>query len=280
VLLTATLLSCEPAGVPSAPHARVAAPAPKPTTRPVALEAPAPTSAPKPPAPPGAGELVALSVDGFAEAVVAVPRVAPTPRPIVVATHGNYDRPEWQCEVWQAIVAERAFVLCPRGKTRRDSPSANDVRFTYSSNMVLQQELDAALPALLQRWAGHVDDGPVVYTGFSLGAIMGVKIAARQPKRYPRLVLVEGGYNRWTPERVRAYARGGGQRVLFVCGQRGCESAAKQAAMRLERAGVRARVVAAIGEGHSYGGAVSKLAAQEMPWVLEDDPRWPVDQQR
>jgi hypothetical protein len=34
-------------------------------------------------------------------------------RPIALATHGNYDRPSWQCHEWQRLLGARAFVLCP-----------------------------------------------------------------------------------------------------------------------------------------------------------------------
>lgn len=38
-----------------------------------------------------------LAVPGFGEAVVYAPQ-GEGPRVVVVAAHGNYDRPEWQCD--------------------------------------------------------------------------------------------------------------------------------------------------------------------------------------
>ncbi|MBW2453040.1 MAG: alpha/beta hydrolase [Deltaproteobacteria bacterium] len=240
----------------------------------VGTAAPTASAAPADPPLTEAGQLVELEVPGFATAVVAVPAAAKRPWPLVIATHGNYDRPGWQCEVWHRTFAARTFVLCPRGIPRPDSPSADDTRFHYQSNKVLERELDAGIAALSIRYAAHLAEGPVLYTGFSLGAILGVKIAARHPKRFPWLVLVEGGHDAWTSARVKAYADGGGKRVLFACGQKGCQIAAKRAARKLETAGIGTRVELSPGLGHSYGGPISQLVRNNLAWLLEGDDRW------
>ncbi|WP_437876987.1 hypothetical protein [Sorangium sp. So ce513] len=218
--------------------------------------------------------LVELAVEGFASAVVSVPLGATGRRPVLIASHGNYDRPEWQCEVWRGIAGGDVFILCPRGVARSDSPSAGDVRFTYESNARLEQEIDAGLAALRASFPEHVDPGPALYTGFSLGAIMGSAIAARRAALFPRLVLVEGGHDRWTPATAKAFAAGGGQRVLFVCAQAGCGAAAAAAAARLEKAGVQTRVVRSKEAGHRYDGPVAEETQRALGWVTARDPRW------
>lgn len=125
-------------------------PTPEPSTEPDPKPEP-------PPTPPDAGQLVALDVQGHRDAVVAVPRRADPGRPLLVATHGNYDGPAWQCREWQRIAGDEIFVLCPRGEPRPDSPSADDTRFTYASNAALERELDAALSPGL----GHTYGGPM-----------------------------------------------------------------------------------------------------------------------
>jgi pimeloyl-ACP methyl ester carboxylesterase len=212
---------------------------------------------------------VLLEVKGHGDAVVSLPRGALGKRPVVIATHGNYDRPEWQCMVWREIVGDSAFILCPRGVSRPDSPSREDIRFTYSSNQALEQELDAALAALRERFAGYVDDSAPLYTGFSLGAIMGVSIAARAPSRYRRLVLIEGGHDKWTPEAAKAFAAGGGERVLFVCSQAYCANDARRASARLDKAGVATKVVRGPDVGHRYDGPTAAETKKALPWVLE-----------
>jgi len=217
--------------------------------------------------------LISLPVDGYGSAVVSLPLGASGPRPVLVATHGNYDRPEWQCQEWRQVVENRAFVLCPRGYARSDSPGPDDVRFTYANNQALGSELDAALAALQARFGAHVDRGPLVYTGFSLGATMGVAIATRAPARQPVLVLVEGG-SEWTWGRAKAFAAGGGRRVLFACSQKGCTVAARQAASKLEAVKVGTRIVEKGGLGHSYGGPLNDPIREALPWLLEGDERW------
>ncbi|WP_437578024.1 hypothetical protein [Sorangium sp. So ce887] len=284
-LLAAAVLGCDRAG-------RAAGPAPAP---PSAAQAPAPEGAAvaadggatpaeqaADTAAPAAGiaplradaPFVELSVDGFPSAVVSVPIGATARRPVLIASHGNYDRPEWQCQVWRDIAGGDAFILCPRGVARSDSPSASDVRYTYESNARLEQEIDAGLAALRARFPEYVDPGAVLYTGFSLGAIMGSAIAARRPTLFPRLVLVEGGHDKWTQATARAFADGGGQRVLFVCAQAGCGAAAKAAAARLEKAGVLTRVVRSKEAGHRYDGPVAEETRRALAWALEGDTRW------
>ncbi len=102
-------------------------------------------------------------------------RPVPAPRSpwLGALLHGNYDRPEWQCVVWRGIVGDAAFIRCPRGVPRPDSPSPDDIRFTYASNQALEREIDAGIGALRARFPLFVDDERPLYTGFSLGAIMG-----------------------------------------------------------------------------------------------------------
>ncbi|WP_437636213.1 hypothetical protein [Sorangium sp. So ce854] len=263
-----------PAGASTAPASSGAAQAADDAAAPAALAA-APAAVAEPIAPLRAdAPLVELAVEGFPSAVVSVPIGATSRRPVLIASHGNYDRPEWQCEVWRGIAGGGAFILCPRGVARSDSPSASDVRFTYESNARLEQEIDAGLAALRARFPEHVDPGPALYTGFSLGAIMGSAIAARRAALFPRLVLVEGGHDRWTPATAKAFADGGGQRVLFVCAQAGCGAAAAAAAARLEKAGVQTRVVRSKEAGHRYDGPVAEETQRALGWVIEGDARW------
>jgi predicted esterase len=219
------------------------------------------------------GPLVPLEVVGSRPAMVAIPLGATSKRPVVLALHGNFDRPEWQCDVWRSIVHDHAFVLCPRGAARPDAPPPLD-RYTYGSANDVRREIDAALGALAARFAPYVDTTEVLYAGFSLGAILGVGIVSRDGARFPRAVLIEGGHSGWSRERARAYAAQGGKRVLFACGQPGCRADAATAAKILEGAGVTGRVVFGGNVGHTYDGAVARAVEEAMPWLLTDDARW------
>jgi lysophospholipase L1-like esterase len=219
--------------------------------------------------------IVPLAVDGFPEAVISVPLGATSPRPVVVATHGVWDFPEGLCDDQRWIFRDAAWVVCPRGRPLPDKT------FRYDGVDALRREIDADVRALDARYPGYVDDRAILYTGFSLGAILGVGVITREPARFPRAVLIEGGEDRWTPALAARYAREGGQRVLFACGLRGRVPAARQAASMLERAGVPARVVLGklpdAGQFiHWYNGPIADETRAAEPWLFESDPRWGV----
>ncbi len=272
LLVTLGATACKqrsPGPTSGAPTASSSAPVP------ATLPEPHASARAEPPRPlTAASGIVNLAVPGFPTAVVSLPLGATSRRPVVIAAHGNYDRPEWQCNVFRELFANRAFVLCPRGVARPDSPGPDDVRFTYESNATLEREIDAGLTALAAEYPDHVDPGPVVHAGFSLGAIQGVAIAGRRPARSPRLVLIEGGHASWKPEVVNVFAAGGGARVLFVCSQVGCEKDARWAAARLGKAGVPTRIVKSADVGHRYDGPVAEALRKALDWVLEGDIRF------
>jgi pimeloyl-ACP methyl ester carboxylesterase len=262
---------------------RVAAPA---TAQPVATSEPAIVTSAAPiasaqPEPQPAGlaaleapsEYVSLDVSGFRPAVVSVPLGAREPRPLVVALHGNFDRPEWQCEVWRAATAGYPFILCPRGIPRRDVPKSAD-RWEYGSALQTERELDAGVAALRERYATHLADGPIVYVGFSLGAILGTTIVRKAPERYPRVVLIEGGLGGMEAGLARQYEEKGGERVLLACGQADCLQKSRALAKRLEKLGLSARVVDGGRIGHTYDGAIAEGIAREWPWLVEGLPAW------
>jgi hypothetical protein len=217
--------------------------------------------------------LVPLEVEGFRDAIVSVPIGATAKRPVMVALHGNYDRPEWQCEVWREITAGHPFILCPRGIPRAGAPKSED-RWEYGGVDKTEKELLLGLEALSKRFAGYVDDGPMLFTGFSLGAILGRHILLKHAKRFPRAVLTEGGYEGWSIGHAKRYRDAGGERVLFACGQHACKHASKQAARVLEKQGVTARVADGGNVGHTYDGRVARAISGEWEFLLGDDERW------
>jgi hypothetical protein len=212
--------------------------------------------------------IVPLAVEGFADAAVSLPIGTRAKRPIVIAVHGNYDRPEWQCGVWRAIVRDRAFVLCPRGVARTDSPSKDDIRFTFANGVAMGKELDEGIAALHARWPDFAGETRV-YTGFSLGAITGVAWLLKDPSRAPVAVLTEGSHAQWTKAAIESFAKRGGKRVLFACGQPGCVSAANAIATSMKKSGIDAKVVHGKGVGHGYDGAVATAIAGELGWLDE-----------
>jgi predicted esterase len=237
---------------------------------PVVPPTPTPTPAPAPqPSPdPLPDGLVPLPVPGFGAAVVSLPLPLRGPRPVMVVTHGNNDHPQSHCETWRRMVLDRGFILCPRG-IQRPGTSAADPTFTHGKEM--GSEIEAGLSALRARYGAFVDPGPMIYMGFSQGAGLGPGFVMKNPARFPRAVMIEGGSGGWNEQ---AFAKAGGQRVLFACGQAGCVNSAKPVSARFERAKVASSVAYARGAGHVYGGAVADAIKAEWAWLVEGDPRW------
>lgn len=219
------------------------------------------------------GELVPLPVDGFRDSIVSVPLGATERRPVLVALHGNYDRPEWQCEVWRGLVGGNVFVLCPRGIPRDDAPKSED-RWTYGAAAQTEKELFAGLEALKRRFPKHARADRVVFTGFSLGAIQGRGIVQRHPETFPRAVLTEGAYDGWSAALGKKLRESGVERVLFACGQSACVQSARQSARNLEKGGTPARVANGGNAGHTYDGSVAEAISREWRWLVEGETGW------
>lgn len=221
----------------------------------------------------GQAPFAELEVDGFGPAVVSLPRGARTKKPVVVAVHGHRHRPDWQCGIVREMVADRAFVLCPRGVKAPPQWDDRRERFTFGTVADLQREIDAGLAALVRAYGDMVDTDRMVYYGHSLGAIEGESIVLRDPARWPRAILAEGGQV-WSASAARSFVARGGARVLFGCGTAECNGAAAFAARVLGEAGAGARVAYAEGAGHrSYGPIVDAMASQ-VDWLLTGDPRF------
>lgn len=201
---------------------------------------------------------VRLAVKGFNAAAV-VPPAGAGARPLVLGLHGNFDRPEWFCGAMEEVVQGRTWLLCPRGRLRRDTPREYD-RWTYPSRRRLRVEIRTALAALEAKHPGRRAVGPVVLAGFSLGAIYAARFAVAEPKKYPRLYLVEGSHKVWTAANIRRFGRGGGEAVLFGCGQKWCGAASRRICKALRRHGVQCAEITVPRLGHSYGRPLTTLA--------------------
>lgn len=222
---------------------------------------------------------IELMVPGHEAAVVSVPRSEARRRPLLVAAHGAWDRPEPHCALWRRVVADRAFVLCPRGiRTNRHAPHSQ-AAYYYPDHFALAREVLAAMDALVARYQNRVDASRAVWAGFSQGAIHGALLVTLHPEKFPRAVLIEGGngfFNEWSPYSARKYARAG-ERVLFGCGSVHCVRTAERCAGYLEPRGVAARITHAEGAGHSYGPAMETRLSENLEWVVAGDARWSPD---
>jgi pimeloyl-ACP methyl ester carboxylesterase len=265
---------------------RQVAPAPAPTqSAPVASDA----SQEEPPAAPSAsaradalaplaplsGFFEALPVAGHPDAWISLPTGATSKRPVVIVVHGAGDRPDWQCGGWRRATSGFPFVVCPRGAVSARDSTKDDVRYTLAGGDSLRKYIDGALEALAARYPEYADTTPpILLAGFSLGSYEIASMAMREPSRFPSIVLVEGLTSGFDDARARAFAAAGGKRVLFGCGQRGCDAAARAAAQRIEKAdGLEAAAVYAAVD-HTFAEPLEDAVGAKMAWLVKDDPRW------
>lgn len=217
-------------------------------------------------------EKLALS-DG-AIAYVTPPIGAREPRPIVVGIHGAWDDPGLMCSAWRLIVDAHAFVVCPGG--RPVDPTKKDGRlFVWSSGEHLAKRVHEAVEATKAKYPGRVADGPMIYVAFSQGANLAGTLLAREGKDFSRVVFTEGGYKTFDdPAIARAFAKSGGERVLFTCSQPGCPGAFATSKASLANARVTARVDYSGPHGHSMPPAVREQIHEALPWIVEGLPNW------
>ncbi|MCB9598412.1 MAG: hypothetical protein H6719_37205 [Sandaracinaceae bacterium] len=209
----------------------------------------------------------ALEVEGYAPAAF-VAADGDGPRPVVVALHGNFDRPEWMCGFFARIVEGRAFLLCPRGVPRTDAPGQD--RWQLPLAVPLAREIAAGRRALAARFPGRLDDGPDLVIGFSQGAHRASRLAAADPERYPRLQLVEGGASFWRGAARYGSSRG---RVAFVCAVGWCEQRGRRAVEAFERGHVEARLERRPGAHHALD-VMEPALRETFQWLVADDPRF------
>lgn len=214
-----------------------------------------------------------LPVKGFNDAALVAPARAGV-RPVVLGLHGNFDRPEWFCGAMEEVVRGETWLLCPRGRLRRDTPREYD-RYTYPSRGRLEAEIKAALATLRAKHPGRQDAGPLLLAGFSLGAIHAARFAVAEPKKYPRLYLVEGSHRVWTAKNIRRFARKGGQAVLFACGRKGCGAQSRRICRALRHYKVQCAEVTVPTLGHSYNHPLTARARPLFKQLILRQPGAP-----
>lgn len=226
-----------------------------------------PSSDPAPPSAQGPGTQRELLVPGFESALFFTPSGA-APRPLVVAAHGAGGNPEWECDYWRRLTADRAFVLCLRGTPLGGEHSG----FYYRDHHALRRELLAAERAA-RAAESRILPGSGVYAGFSQGASMGAAILHERAAAFPYAVLVEG-FTGWNVALARRFLKAGGQRILLACGTKQCGAIAKDSARWLETAGGQARLELVEGAGHTQGPPITERIRAALPWLLAGDAHW------
>lgn len=188
---------------------------------------------------------------------------------LVAILHGNFDRPEWECEWWLATARRHGWLLCPRGVPRPDAPRSLD-RWTYNGSSPAVRELHAGLDRLHQAYPKLIREERAILIGFSLGAILGPRVMLQSRVKWSHAIFVEGGAG-VDHSLIRQLAKRGLRRVAYLCGQHsGCGGRAKQALRLWKRRGIPARLWIMPGVGHGYSDDFDPLARKVFDWLLEE----------
>ena len=166
----------------------------------------------------------------------------------------------------------------PHGARRsRRAPRKDDTRYTHTGGPALLAYIDASLAALVARYPDYADTSTPLLAGFSLGSWEVLALAVQQPARFPRIALVEGVTDKLDDARARAFVQGGGVRVLFGCGHKGCQRTAQATAQRLEARDHLEAHVAFAPVDHTFDPPLEDAVHAELAWLVEGDARWKTD---
>jgi hypothetical protein len=212
-----------------------------------------------------------LPLQGFEPAVIRLPTEG-RPLSLFVVTHGAGGQAEWHCRHYESMLGPSAGLLCLSGKrvAARDPTRG----YYYPNHIELASELLSARTTMLETYGAALRGKSAVYVGYSQGASMGALAVAEHGDFWPLLVLVEGGFDSWSPAMARKFENGGGQRVVFVCGTEHCHRHALKAASTLVAVGLEAKLLYAPGAGHRPDGPVAARVREALEWLLEGDRRY------
>jgi hypothetical protein len=180
--------------------------------------------------------------------------------------HGNFDRPEWECEQWKQVAGFHGFILCPRG-VRTPWADRSEDRWTYRGPGAVQKEVDAAFKALEKKHPGKVSKEQTVLAGFSLGAIYSPGLAIANPGRYPYVFLVEGAVDKLEMPRIRALRRAGVKGIGMAMSSPKYRRLAKGLVPKMIKARLLSVFVDMRGAGHGYSDDFAirgRLALKEL----------------
>jgi pimeloyl-ACP methyl ester carboxylesterase len=203
---------------------------------------------------------------------VSVPLGAREPRPILVALHGGSDRPERACPAWRVAAGAYPFVVCPHGW------GGNERRLGWRGPKDSKERIDRAVAAVKKTFADWVKATPtVVLAGFSMGASEVARIAESDPQTYRRIVIADAAHEPrpallFSP----AWAKGGGERAMFMCTTSGCEPSMRAAAKRVaaQKTRASARLVIAPTQKHDLDDRAARSMRRDWKWLVEDAEGW------
>jgi predicted esterase len=222
-------------------------------------------------------ELVELELQGREPLVVSLPADAGSPQPVAVVAHGAGGLATTHCRIWRALMGDRGFIVCPRGRPMYPYAPGEGHGYYFDGHPELGLEIGEALERLRAEFGDRVDLKRPLFVGYSQGASMGSMVLPTHPAKFARAVLMEGGFGQhqeWNVAASRRFHALGAERVLLACGRVPCLELARTTASYMRRAGLEAKVVYAEGAGHSYGETMQRTVKTELAWLMQGDSRW------
>lgn len=208
-----------------------------------------------------------LSEVGPQGARVSVPLGATQARPVIIALHGDGDRPEWACGSYRHLSANRAFVLCPAGQ------ATSSERFRVLPLAESQRRLREDLLGLKGRFGKYIAPGPVVLAAIGAAVPQAIEIALQEPAFFAYLLLIDGSPKYFSAPLLTRFGSAGGRRVLWMCSEEACASELAPRQRALPPAGVEIRWLRSQA-GRGLDAAMVQSLTEEFRWLVAGDPRF------
>jgi pimeloyl-ACP methyl ester carboxylesterase len=209
---------------------------------------------------------------GGETAFVSLPVGARDKRAVIVGVHGAGDRPDWACAEWKAVAADWAFVVCPQATNPHP---ADKNTFVWGSAAAIAAQADRAVAALRERYGAWMDDGPLVYGGWSQGGTLAASVIETRPGVYDRAVLVEVGHTALDADAVAAsFASAGIRRAIVSCESPKCRTFAQTFERAARRRRLPAQTVDIGNRHHWFDEPVFRALGPKMAWLGADDRRF------
>lgn len=226
----------------------------------------APSPAPSASAPPVRSEIGPWEILFTKNRTVffSLPRSAAAPGRLIANLHGVCNPPGYACGYWVEAASEKGLLVCPTGNARCGPEAFNAPTWTISYDK-MGEDLELAIGAVIDRHPGTATREGAVLTGFSMGAYAAVRIAERNPGRWPFLILNEADVS-LSAERLR---KAGVRAVALIAGERGSQLPGERRTVKaLQAKGFPAKLWVMKGAGHHYSSDIDQLMREALDFVL------------
>lgn len=194
-----------------------------------------------------------------------LPRSAAAPGRLIANLHGMCNPPGYACGYWVEAASEKGLLVCPTGNARCGPEAFHAPTWTLPYDK-MGEDLELAIGTVMDRHPGAATREGAVLTGFSMGAYAAVRIAERNPGRWPFLILNEADVS-LSAERLR---KAGVRAVALIAGERGSQLPGERRTVKaLQAQGFRAKLWVMKGAGHHYSADIDQIMREALDFVIE-----------